>query len=160
MLAAMANMAATRFRALAFAVLGTVVGGCVELVGAERIVGPDGTRMLHVHCGDEQVACFQLAGELCPRGYFLSPIFDPHDGNFLVRCKDPTQVDLVASAAPSISAQPLHTAQPASPSGVHPAAPEQSWPPTEVAKPSEPWPAPSAGTPLPHTAISDVDIGY
>ncbi len=137
---------------------GAVLGACVEPAGAAHIVGPDGTRMLHVHCGDDQVACFEIAGEQCPRGYFLSPIFDPHDGNFLVRCKDPAERGVVA-----VASQPAQSTQPAEPvqaTAVHARAAEQDWPPAEVAKPSEPWPAPSAGAPVPKTVIGDVDLGY
>jgi cell division septation protein DedD len=132
--------------------LSSLVASCAEPAGATRIVGPDGTAMLHVHCADEQVACFQIAGQMCPSGYYLSPIFDPHDGNFLVRCKDATQAAVVASA---------QTAATPAPPAVQARAPEPGWPPTEVAKPSEPWPAPSAGSPPPpKTAIGDVDLGY
>jgi len=145
---------AARFGMLALPLLGALVAACVEPVGAVRIIGPDGTQMLHVHCGDEQVACFQLAGELCPRGYFLSPIFDPHDGNFLVRCKDPALASAVA-----VQSQPTQAA-PAGAVSVRARVPDEGWPPTEVAKPSEPWPAPSAGSPVPKTAIGDVDLGY
>jgi len=132
--------------------LSLLVAGCAEPAGATRIVGPDGTAMLHVHCADAQVACFQIAGQMCPSGYYLSPIFDPHDGNFLVRCKDAAQAAVVATA--QTAATP---AQPA----VQARASDPGWPPTEVAKPSEPWPAPSAGSPPPpKTAIGDVDLGY
>jgi hypothetical protein len=128
------------------------LAGCAEPAGATRIVGPDGTAMLHVHCADAQVACFQIAGQMCPSGYYLSPIFDPHDGNFLVRCKDAAQAAVVATA--QTAATPSQPAAQAS-------ASDPGWPPTEVAKPSEPWPAPSAGSPpAPKTAIGDVDLGY
>lgn len=151
---------AAHFCRLPTVVFCLLLGACVEPAGAARIVGPDGTQMLHVHCGDEQVACFQLAGELCPRGYFLSPIFDPHDGNFLVRCKDPALNGASVAAAPIQPAQAMPAVQPATPVSVHARVPEDGWPPTEVAKPSEPWPAPSAGSPVPKTAIGDVDLGY
>ena len=111
--------------------------GCVEPPGAERIVGPDGTQMLHVHCADEQVACFQLAGERCPHGYDLSPIFDPHDGNFLVRCKDAQASGAFATRAPAPSTRA------SSNNGT--TATADGWPPVEVARPSEPWPASSSG---------------
>src|SRR5882757_3983300 len=130
------GMAIARFGRVVIGGLSLVAIGCVETPGAERIVGPDGTQMLHVHCGDEQVACFQLAGERCPHGYFLSPVFDPRDGNFLVRCKDPAQASVVASAAP----QPAQ-AQPLPGSVARARAPEEGWPPAEVARPAEPWPA-------------------
>src|SRR6478735_10001559 len=74
--------------------------GCAEPPGAARIVGPDGTRMLHVHCEGEQVACFQIAGDRCPHGYDLSPIFNPRDGNFLVRCREPQVSPTVHASAP------------------------------------------------------------
>ena len=132
--------------------LSLLFAGCVEPPGAERIVGPDGTQMLHVHCADEQVACFQLAGERCPHGYDLSPIFDPHDGNFLVRCKDPQISVALAARAPV----PLARA-----SSNGDAAAADRWPPTEVARPSEPWPASSGGAaPSPNAASNTVDIGY
>jgi hypothetical protein len=150
----MARVARSAFMSLAPALVSAFLGGCVEPSGAERIVGPDGTQMLHVHCGHEQVACFQLAGDMCPRGYFLSPIFDPHDGNFLVRCKDPAQAALVANAP-----QPAPVTQPARAPVMCTRAPDSDWPPSEVARPSEPWPAPSAGAPVPKTAIGDVDLG-
>ncbi|HEX7453828.1 MAG TPA: hypothetical protein VF294_16160 [Polyangiaceae bacterium] len=131
------------------------VVGCVEQPGAERIVGPDGTQMLHVHCGDEQVACFQMAGERCPHGYDLSPVFDPHDGNFLVRCRTPMSAPGFAAAAPS-APQPVR----ATANGR--ARPDEGWPPAEVATPTEPWPAPSSSAlpPAPRTATGAVDIGY
>ncbi|HWZ87439.1 MAG TPA: hypothetical protein VNW92_01280, partial [Polyangiaceae bacterium] len=107
---------------------------------------------------------------MCPRGYFLSPVLDPHDGNFLVRCKDASRFGVIASApppAPAPTAAPVAT-QPASVqpaqapqfAAVRPQSVEADWPPHEVAKPSEPWPAPSAGAPVPKTAIGDVDLGY
>lgn len=138
------------------------VGACTEPAGATRIVGPDGTQMLHVHCADEQVACFQLAGELCPHGYFLSPIFDPHDGNFLVRCRAWTDERVLAvnpPAAPAAASLPSAAASAPSSRPALPAAElDQSWPPAEVAKPAEPWPAPSAGAPP--STIGDVDSRY
>ena len=128
-------------------------GGCVEPPGAEHIVGPDGTHMLHVHCADEQAACFQIAGERCPHGYDLSPIFDPHDGNFLVRCREPQAASSIASAA----VLPARSGATASSSN-----PNDRWPPAEVATPTEPWPAPANADlpPTPHSANGNVDIGY
>ena len=133
--------------------LGLLLCGCVEPPGAERIVGPDGTHLLHVHCADEQVACFQIAGERCPHGYDLSPIFDPHDGNFLVRCREPGAVTGVASS-PALPRR--------SGSSVASSNPNDRWPPAEVATPTEPWPTPSNTDlpPTPHSANGSVDIGY
>jgi hypothetical protein len=137
---------AGRFSWFALALLSLLAGACLQPAGADRIIGPDGTQMLHVHCGNEQVECFQLASELCPRGYDLSPIFDPHDGNFLVRCKSPTQPSAIASVAPSVPAQPE---QPAAARQTRQCPPEEAWPPSEVATPTEPWPAASAGASAP-----------
>ncbi len=128
--------------------------GCVEQPGAERIVGPDGTHLLHVHCADEQVACFQIAGERCPHGYDLSPIFDPHDGNFLVRCREPQAGTSVATgAAPPLRSSIVSTRS---------SNPNDRWPPAEVATPTEPWPTPPSSDlpPTPHSANGSVDIGY
>ena len=132
--------------------LGLAVAACVEPPGATRIVGPDGTAMLHVHCPDEQVTCFQLAGERCPQGYDLSPIFDPHDGNFLVRCRD-------ARVAASIEGGGLPEAAHAR-STIREA---DRWPPSEVvATPTEPWPAASGqrASPAPGAASTVVDPGF
>jgi hypothetical protein len=131
--------------------LGLLVVGCVEPPGAVRIVGPDGTTMLHVHCAAQQVACFRLAGERCPHGYDLSPIFDPHDGNFLVRCREPF-VTALAATNPALSRTPIASS----------AAANDRWPPTEVATPTEPWPnAPSnSRPPTPNGAAEPIDIGY
>ncbi|MEI9939349.1 MAG: hypothetical protein WDO69_19175 [Pseudomonadota bacterium] len=125
--------------------------GCAEPPGAARIIGPDGTRMLHVHCEGEQVACFQIAGERCPHGYDLSPIFDPHDGNFLVRCREPQASPVVVASVKA-----------ARPNGNPAAAVSDRWPPAEVATPTEPWPthAESELPPAPPRASGAVDLGY
>ncbi|HEY0469025.1 MAG TPA: hypothetical protein VGC79_32755 [Polyangiaceae bacterium] len=130
---------------------GLLLAGCVEAPSATPIVGPDGTRMLHVHCDGEQVACFQIAGERCPHGYDLSPIFDPHDGNFLVRCRVP-QAAVVMASSPA-----------ARPNGSPASAVSDRWPPAEVvATPSEPWPthASSEPPPTPGKLGGQVDLGY
>jgi hypothetical protein len=124
--------------------------GCAEPPGAARIVGPDGTRMLHVHCQGEQAACFRISGEQCPHGYDLSPIFDPRDGNFLVRCREPQPASavIVRAPAPHPSSAPTTAVS--------------DWPPTEVAKPDEPWPT-HASSELPgpsHTQRGAIDLGY
>ena len=128
---------------------------CVEPPGASRIVGPDGTRMLHVHCQDEQAACFRIAGERCPQGYDLSPIFDPHDGNFLVRCRDSQATSAVLASAPAV--RPSYRAP-----APAPAADDRWPPPEEVAKPSEPWPAHASSEPLPTPRMQNgtIDLGY
>jgi len=129
-----------------------LTAGCAEAPGATRIVGPDGTRMLHVHCAGEQVACFQLAGERCPHGYDLSPVFEPRDGNFLVRCREPQTAPVIAASSPA----PRPNSRPA-------AAVSDRWPPAaEVATPAEPWPthASSELPPAPRNASGAVDLGY
>jgi hypothetical protein len=129
--------------------------GCIEPAGAQRIVGPDGTAMLHVHCQGEQVACFQIAGERCPRGYDLSPIFDPHDGNFLVRCREPQPPPVLIVTRDTPAARSAQTSSAA-------ATAANPWPPAEVATPTEPWPTPSssAAAPAPSKGTGAVDIGY
>jgi len=124
---------------------------CAEPPGAAHIVGPDGTRMLHVHCAGDQVACFEIAGERCPHGYDLSPVFDPHDGNFLVRCREPrvSPAAVVSAPAPRPSKNPT-------------AAVSDGWPPAEVARPSEPWPTHVSNElpAVPLNANGRVDLGY
>ena len=56
--------------------LGLVVG-CSREPHARSVTGPDGSAMLHVACGRDQGACFELAGRGCPYGYKVFPIFDP-----------------------------------------------------------------------------------
>ena len=135
--------------------LGLSVAGCVEPPGATRIVGPDGSSMLHLHCVDDQAACFLIAGEQCPRGYDLSPVFDPRDGNFLVRCRvaEPAQPPL--EEVTRARERPARTPDSSAGAG-------SQWPPTEVAKPSEPWPteAPDRSQRAPARASTVVDPGF
>jgi len=128
-----------------------LVPSCATPPGAVPVVGPDGTRMLHVHCASDQVACFQIAGDHCPHGYDLSPIFDPHDGNFLVRCREPRASPAVLASAPATR-----------PSSTPAAAVNDRWPPDEVARPSEPWPTHVSNElpPAPRNAAGTVDLGY
>jgi len=145
-------MSKARFDWLVCGGLSLLLGGCVEPPSATRIVGPDGTRMLHVHCGAEQVACFRIAGERCPQGYDLSPVFDPHDGNFLVRCRAPQASPTVVIAS---SPSPRPNLNPA-------AAVSDRWPPAEVATPTEPWPSQASSEPPRQTGRlgGPVDLGY
>jgi hypothetical protein len=131
--------------------LGLLLVGCVEPPGAARIIGPDGTRMLHVHCASDQVACFRIAGERCPHGYDLSPIFDAHDGNFLVRCRNPQAAPVVVASAPA-----------ALPNGAAAAVGSQHWPAAEAGAPTEPWPthASTELPPAPRNANGSIDLGY
>src|SRR5687768_6459725 len=108
-------------QALALLLLGAAA---CQSQGAQRIVGPDGSQMSHVHCGSDQAACFRIAGELCPTGYELRPVLSTNDGNFLVRCR--------AAAAPQVASCP--TAAPVVVGARSHATHNQSWPPS-----SEPW---------------------
>lgn len=154
-----------------FSALATVgLAGCVT-PGAQRIVGPDGSPMLHVHCGSQQAECFRLAGESCPTGYDYAPIADARDGNFLVRCRAPVAVlqpqhvqPPAPAPAPAITYTPVAAPPPAPPKA------PSDWPPGEVGKATEPWsePAPTASgsapsnalPPTPRTQLGEVDIGY
>jgi hypothetical protein len=115
--------------------------GCAR-PGVERIVGPDGSPMLHVHCGKDQGQCFAMAGNECPYGYEIRPVFEADAGNFLVRCRMP------AALAPT-PALPAPSYQAVAP------APPQGWPPaSEPARPAEPWPPPQAAAPVPASPSS------
>lgn len=65
--------------------LGAIGLACAPQSRAVPIVGPDGSRMLHVSCGSDEARCYQLASEHCPYGYDLSKTAS--DGNFLLRCR-------------------------------------------------------------------------
>jgi hypothetical protein len=73
------------------------LAGCSQEPRARSITGPDGSAMVHVSCGSDQSACFELAGKSCPTGYRLFPIFDAHDNNFLVRCEAGRNGELLAN---------------------------------------------------------------
>ena len=110
--------------------------GC-SAPGVRPIVGPDGSAMLHVHCGGDQAKCFELAGQSCPRGYDLSPIFDVSQGNYLVRCR--------AASAGRV-------------------ATTNTWHPNDDVVPLRPHATPTTSSrdlpPTPRTASGDVDLGY
>lgn len=149
--------------AAALGLLGLCVSGCQQ-PGAERIVGPDGSQMSHVHCGADQASCFRIAGELCPTGYDMKPVLSSSDGNFLVRCR--------SGAAPQVAGCP-----PTAPGAVvmlsrstvrsnAPASPSEAWPPSNEPWPlMYPWPPPetTAGVgPVPATPATnkEIDLGY
>lgn len=141
-----------------FAVLGFIAlaVGCVSRPGSQRIVGPDGTAMAHVHCGSDQGTCFRLAGELCPSGYDMQPVLAGHDGNFLVRCKGPRGDLAVVTASTCASATPQVAAKP-----------REAWPPSNEPWPATyPWPPPetSAAVQAPPSQPSkppvEIDLGY
>src|SRR5258706_15643697 len=137
--------------------------GCRE-PGADRIVGPDGSPMAHVHCRGAQGECFRIAGQLCPMGYEIRPVFSASDGNFLVRCRAGGTATVAVQAscpAPAARATAALVATPDASSG---------WPPSGEPWPTAyPWPPPEVGSnahpgeplpPTPMTAKGQVDVGY
>lgn len=158
-------------------VLGVVLGSCwlaalgCQSPGSQRIVGPDGSPMAHVHCGSEQGVCFRMAGELCPSGYEMTPVLRGSDGNFLVRCRS-ASAPAVATQCPAPVAPnpaPAVAVRPATTPAVAAKAPasNDTWPPTtEPSPPAYPWaasPAASTAGRGPTTATTsppEVDLGY
>lgn len=153
----------------------TLLAGCTT-PGSERIVGPDGSAMAHVHCGDEQGVCFRIAGELCPSGYEIQPVLSGSDGNFLVRCRAAGARAAVAPCAGPVAPSPARVAAApptsvAAPGASHTdggsVAAQERWPPaTEPWSSTSPWPAAAASVAA-HapektatTPTGDVDIGY
>jgi hypothetical protein len=136
--------------------------GC-QSPGSQRIVGPDGSPMTHVHCGADQGLCFRMAGELCPGGYEMKPVLRSSDGNFLVRCRAGNAPAVAAACAPATS-----PVTPGTTAGVttRPSGLMDPWPPAaEPASAAYPWPSPqtSAGgrsQPKAPAATGDVDVGY
>ncbi|RYZ09370.1 MAG: hypothetical protein EOO73_03480 [Myxococcales bacterium] len=135
------------------AALSMLAAACTS-AGAQRIVGPDGSAMGHVHCGSDQGTCFRLAGELCPSGYDLQPALTGYDGNFLVRCRAPRAT---AATATCVASGSLAAAKP-----------RDAWPPS-----SEPWPVTYPWSPpetsaavqaapaaQPAKAPVEIDLGY
>jgi len=140
-------------------VLTAALSGCARQPRVRAIVGPDGTDMLHVSCGSDQGACFQLAGRRCSAGYELTPIFDPSNNNFLVRCRDRRHLVVPSELAAEVPAR--RTVFRATDRGT------SSWPPPLQPWPDvDPWPAADAGSgasELPQTARlpnGEIDIGY
>jgi len=136
----------------------SVLAGCSQTPRARSIVGPDGSAMLHVSCSGDQGACFELAGQSCPAGYELSPVFSDRDDHFLVRCR---LAAVAASAAQPAPAAALANPYPAASSPPPWPPPEQSW-----ATP-DPWSTASGATParqgLPPTHYlpnGQIDVGY
>lgn len=129
---------------------------CTTTPGSQRIVGPDGTAMAHVHCGADQGACFRIAGELCPSGYELAPVLAGRDGNFLVRCR---------VAAPRVTVTAL-CSSPTTPTAA--SRPREAWPPSNEPWPSSyPWPPPETNAvtqspppPGSTTPKTEIDLGY
>jgi hypothetical protein len=131
------------------------LGGCTSS-GAQRIVGPDGTAMAHVHCGSDQGICFRLAGELCPSGYDLRPVLTGYDGNFLVRCRAPRPTVAAASpAACSLPSPAVASARQAWPLSGEPWPSVYPWPPPETSAAVQPSP-----TTAPSSTPPELDLGY
>jgi hypothetical protein len=138
-------------------VLGALLGsfclaalGC-QSPGSQRIVGPDGSPMAHVHCGSEQGVCFRIAGELCPSGYEMKPVLSGSDGNFLVRCRSAgaPAAATPCPTPPQAAAPAVVASRPAPTPSVAAKAPTSKdvWPPTaEPSAPTNPW--------------GEVDLGY
>jgi len=78
------------------ALLGALlVSACAQPKSAQdagrvrAIVGPDGSQMLHVSCGDDEGLCYQIAGQNCPSGYDVGRTYSQERGQFFVRCRPP-----------------------------------------------------------------------
>jgi hypothetical protein len=98
---------------------------------AHPIVGPDGSPMLHVSCGQNEARCYELAGHSCPNGYELA--LTPRN-NLLVRCRPgaPAASQAVVSSLSSSGAGGADTLAP-SPYAIQETV--QPWP-TEPLAPS------------------------
>lgn len=51
------------------------------------VVGPDGTRMLHVDCAGSEAECYQAVGRRCQAGYELFWTVSRAHGRYLARCR-------------------------------------------------------------------------
>lgn len=136
--------------ALASVLLGL---GCSE-PRVVPIVGPDGSHMFHVSCGDREGECYRLAGEFCPYGYDVGRTIEG-GGNMLVRCRAPMAEPGYPAAQYQSAPAPMRAnpyvapSQPASlPLGASPA-------------PSASTPAPSASSlPRPVNPYGSSDYGF
>lgn len=130
---------------VALAAIGLAFGCSLE-PRARTVTGPDGSPMMHVACGKDQGACFELAGRGCPHGYKVFPIFDPRDNNFLIRCHAVRDMAAVpAESAPSPGAPVLGQGTPG----------REPWSSTNAGIASKPPPL-TTGT----TNDSEIDLGY
>lgn len=144
-------------RVLVAAGLFALAVGCASSPGSQRIIGPDGTEMAHVHCGSDQGSCFRLAGELCPSGYDMQAALAGHDGNFLVRCRAPRRTAEVATTATACASAAQHVA-----------AKQRDWPPSNEPWPATyPWPPPETSAAVqappssqPSKPPLEIDLGY
>jgi len=140
--------------------------GC-QSPGSQRIVGPDGSPMAHVHCGVDQGLCFRMAGELCPGGYEMKPVLRSSEGNFLVRCRArsaPVVAAACAPAGPTATPTPTPTPTPTAIVATNRTGLMDPWPPAaEPAPAAYPWPQTSAAARSPASAPAaqgEVDLGY
>jgi hypothetical protein len=128
-----------------FGALGLLVA-CSREPHARSVIGPDGSPMLHVACGRDQGACFELAGRGCPYGYKVFPIFDRQENNFLIRCHAaPDMASLPQDDTPNVGSSVF--ARPSSPMGV--------WSGADASIAVKP-PPPTSGT----RNDSEIDLGY
>jgi hypothetical protein len=128
---------------LAHPALFALAVACTNQPRAHSVTGPDGSPMLHVACGADQGACFELAGRGCPGGYKVFPVFDPRDNNFLIRCQ---------GGAPEMATLPSPAPSPFGANAFAPPTPNP-WPEnvSVAAKPP-----PTTGT----RNDSEIDLGY
>jgi hypothetical protein len=149
-----------RVRRFAAAVLSSGVIACTATPSVYRIVGPDGSPMLHVSCGREQGRCFQLAGERCPNGYGIHTIGPAEHGNFLVRCRPasyaPPVLTAAAPGAPSTYATARVERLPPNRAGPASTPSADTWPPSGESNTLliHPWQT-SQGEATPNTAQPD-----
>lgn len=125
------------------------IAGCAGQPIAHNVIGPNGLPAVHVACGSDQGACFELAGRSCPGGYDLAPVFDPHDNNFLVSCRM-GPAPALASASPVTQSPSVSTWPGPSP-----------WPSTNATVAvGNPPPWPTAETRSASGSGNEVDLGY
>ena len=150
------------------------LGTACQLSSTHRIVGPDGSAMLHVSCGDDEGFCYALAGTHCPSGYEIHPAMGKR-GNYLVRCVSyPPAGAWPAASGPTAWAPPVEPTAPPQ----EPPSPD-GWPPLQSPNPSavvahHPPPA-TAAAPAPAASAraatsdasssvrdraADIDVGY
>jgi len=80
----------------AFRAICVMAAACAAACAEPRsvpVIGPDGSRMLHVSCGGDEARCFELAGRACPMGDDMQ---STAGGNFLVRCRAPGNVAMLS----------------------------------------------------------------
>lgn len=106
-------------------------------VRVRAIVGPDGTQMLHISCGEDEGLCYQAAGERCPAGYDVGKTHSMLVGNFFVRCRPPSYSDAWSVRG-----------------GASPSTPLPAPPPTQSTA------VPSASAPAYYPRPGEFDVGY